>query len=413
MKMVVTGNEAAAWGARLSRPKVICAYPITPQSHIPETLSEWCAQGLLKAKFVNVESEYGALGYLLGASSGGVRTFTATSSLGLGLMHEELQWAAGIRLPIVMAVANRSLGGGSGVGCDQGDSLAQRDTGWLQFYCESNQEVVDTIIQAYKVAETVSLPAMVCLDGIYLSYILESTDIPEQEKVDAYLPPYEPQFTVLGMSHKMYHKYREQVPSGRQGYMQERYEMHKWENRSLKAILAANEEFREIFGRGYLPVEEYKCDDADIVVVNSGSTVGTCKTVIDKMRQEGHKIGLVKLKTFRPFPGEMVRKALAGRKKIAVIERSISPGQGGIWCQEIRTALTTNQKREFAPVYGFVAGLGGGWGGQHIGDITPELIEKAILYTIKTEPPQQDVIWLGLRGSEHVDDYDRNAIKVL
>jgi len=411
MRKVITGNEAAAYGVMLSRAEVVCAYPITPQSRIPELISEWCAQGLMKAKFVNVDCEIASLGYVMGASAGGVRVFTATSSQGLALMHEQLHWAAGARLPIVMANVNRPLGAPSKVGCDQSDSLSQRDTGWLQFYCESNQEVLDTIIQAYKVAESVSLPVMVCLDGIYLSNILESTEIPEQERVDKYLPPYRPTFRIPDWGWKIYYKDPSEIPPDHGAdHMVSRYEQHKWESKSLDAVLKANKEFQELFGRGYLPVAEYRCTDADVVVVMSGSAVGTCRTTVDKLREDGHKVGLVKLKMFRPFPRELIRKVLSGRKKVAVIERDLSPGQGGILCQEIKWALNANVRSEFVPIYPFVCGLGGGLG-EHVGDITPYLIEKAILYTMKAEPPRQEVIWLGLqqRGG---DEYDRNAIKI-
>lgn len=410
MIKVITGNEAAAYGAMLCRPEVVCAYPITPQSRIPEQIAELCAQGLMKAKFVNVESETAALGYVIGASATGVRVFTATSSQGLALMHEQLHWAAGARLPIVMANVNRPLGAPMNVTCDQSDSLSQRDTGWLQFYCESVQEVLDTIIQAYKVSETVSLPSMVCLDGVYLSYLTESTEIPEQGKVDKYLPPYKPTTKITEWDYKWPWKIYDRYPSepggySRQYYMGNRYELHKLQSRCVDAVLKANEEFKTLFGRDYPPVEEYKCEDADLVAVISGSAVGTGRQVIDKLREKGHQVGLVKLKMFRPFPLELVRNALGGRKKIAVIERDLSPGQGGIFHQEIKWALYGKRKGESPAMYGFIAGLGGG-------DITPDLIEKAILYTMKEEPPEQEVIWLGLEKKGASDEYDGNTIKI-
>lgn len=403
MIKVVTGNEAAAYGALLSRPDVVCAYPITPQSRMAEQLSEFHAQGLLKGKFINVESEMGSIGYATGASAGGVRVFTATSSQGLAWMHEGLHHAAGARLPIVMAVVNRSLSAPSNLGADQIDSLSQRDTGWMQFYCESNQEVLDTVIQAYKISESLSLPSMVCLDGVYLSYISESIDIPEQEKVDEYLPPYRPMFRETGFTYRVYQNF----PPGALGYredhfddyMKARYFLHKEESKCVASFLRANEEFQALFGRGYPPLEEYKCEDAEVVVVMSGSAVGTCRYVINRLREQGHKVGLIKLKMFRPFPKELVRNALKGRKKIAVIERDLSIGQCGIFYQEIKWALNTNMVHEFIPFYGFVAGLGGL-------DITPKLIEKAILFTINEDPPQQEVLWLGLKEGEISGEYD-------
>ena len=196
MIKVMTGNDAAAYGARLSRPEIVCAYPITPQSQIPEKLAAFHSRGELKGRFVNVESEMAALGYVTGAAIAGVRVFTATSSQGLAWMHEGLHWAAGARLPIVLVNVNRPLGAPWNLTCDQTDSLSQRDTGWLQFYCESNQEILDTVIQAYRISETLSLPSMVCLDGVYLSYLSETVDIPDQEMVDQYLPPFNPGYKI-------------------------------------------------------------------------------------------------------------------------------------------------------------------------------------------------------------------------
>lgn len=392
MIKIISGNEAAAYGAMLSRPQVIAAYPITPQSRIPEQLSEFVAQGVLKAVYKNMEAEVGVIGYLCGASAGGVRTFTATSGPGLLVMHEHLHTIAGSRLPVVMAVVNRT-GGPTEVALS--DTLSQRDTGWMQFYCESNQEVLDTIIQAYRVSEWVKLPSMVIQEGIYLSYLYEATDIPDQEKVDSYLPPYKPEFIVSP-----------RIVSPRRGIdrMTERYQMQKLLDSCVDIVLRANEEFEAIFGRGYLPVEEYKCDDADVVVVLQGSPVGTGRYVIDRMRENGHKIGLAKLKMFRPFPKELIRKVLGGRKKIAIIERDISSGQCGIFHQEIKWALNM-PKVEGIPIYGFVSGLGGA-------DISPQLIEKAILFTMQNDPPEQDVIWLGIGKKETSDDYDRSTVQI-
>lgn len=406
MIKVITGSEAAAYGAMLCRPALVCAYPITPASRVVEQLSEFYAQRLLTGRFINVESEMGAIAYVIGASSGGVRVFTATSSQGLAWMHEGLHWAAGSRLPIVLVDVNRPIAAPWNLTSDQSDGLSQRDTGWMQFYCESNQEVLDTVIQAYRVAESVGLPAMVCLDGVYLSYIAESIDIPDQKKVDEYLPPYAPAFPagkVTGTRYKLFDS--APPPPGSYSvddWMESRYVLHKLQHQCLGTVLKANEEFNALFGRSYLPLEEYKTEDADVVVVSAGSAVGTCRYVIDRLREAGHKVGLIKLKMFRPFPRELVRKALAGRKKVAVIERDMIPGQGGIFCQEIKWALS--DVGQFIPVYGFVSGLGGN-------DITTKLIEKAIQYTVREEPPS-DVIWLGLSPKKVSDEYDKRAIKI-
>jgi pyruvate/2-oxoacid:ferredoxin oxidoreductase alpha subunit len=406
MKMikVITGNEAAAYGALLSKPDVVCAYPITPQSRIPEQISEFYAQGLMHGKFVNVESEMAALGYVTGASLAGVRVFTATSSQGLAWMHEGLHWAAGARLPIVMVNVNRPMGAPWNLTCDQIDSLSQRDTGWMQFYCESNQEILDTVIQAYRISEATSIPAMVCLDGVYLSYLSDTVDdIPEQDRVDAYLPEYRPEYRIPGGGWKLFDRsprFSDPIPHD---FMQDRYLLHKLESRCLSHAIECNKAFLSIFGRGYAPVEAFWCEDAEIVVVMSGSAVGTCRHVIDTMRRQGHKVGLVKIKMFRPFPKATLKKALIGKEKILVIERDIVPGQGGIFYQELREAL--GGMDEGKRIFGFVSGLGGA-------DITPRLIEQAIQFTIKRDRPVREVIWLGLSPDQDEDEYDKNSFKI-
>ena len=403
MIKVITGNEAAAYGALLARPEVVCAYPITPQSRIPEQIAEFHAHGLMHGRFVNVESEMAALGYVTGASLAGVRVFTATSSQGLAWMHEGLHWAAGPRLPIVMVNVNRPLGAPWNLTCEQTDSLAQRDTGWMQFYCESNQEVLDTVIQAYKISESLCLPSMVCLDGVYLSFLSETVDIPEQGQVNQYLPEYRPNHRIPGGGWKLYDLapgYSEPVAMD---FMKDRYQFHKRQAACLAKAQKCNEEFQSLFGRGYPPVEAYRCDGADVAVVISGSAAGTCRFVVDEMVREGCNVGMVKLKMFRPFPRKPLFDALKDKRKVLVIERDLSPGQGGIFCQELKWALSgmpvANQ------IYGFVSGLGGA-------DITPQLIEKAIRYTLNAERPVQDVIWLGLAPDKDEDEYDRNTVKV-
>lgn len=403
MIKVITGNEAAAYGALLAKPEVVCAYPITPQSRIPEQISEFYAQGKLKGKFVNVESEMAALGYVTGASLAGVRVFTATSSQGLAWMHEGLHWAAGARLPIVMVNVNRPLGAPWNLTCEQTDSLSQRDTGWMQFYCESNQEILDTVIQAYRISESISLPSMVCLDGVYLSYLSETVDIPDQEMVDEYLPPFDPEFRIPGGGWKLYDVFPRDPQGDPHDFMMNRYYLHKRESQCMDRVIECNDLFASMFGRTYPPVEGYRCEDAETVVVISGSAVGTCRFVVDKMRAGGRKIGMVKIKMFRPFPGLLLRDILRDKKKILVIERDISPGQGGIFCQEVRWAMSG--ERNGRDVYGFIAGLGGA-------DITPGMIERAIQFALESERPVQEAIWLGMPPYEDEDEYDRNTIKV-
>jgi len=405
MIKVITGSEASSYGAMLCRPAVVCAYPITPASRVVEQIAEFYAEGRLKGRFINAESEMTAIGYVIGAAAAGVRAFTATSSQGLAWMHEGLHWASGARLPIVLVNVNRPIAAPWNLTSDQSDSLSQRDTGWMQFYCESNQEVLDTVIQAYKISESVGLPSMVCLDGVYLSYVAESISIPDQDKVDEYLPPYNPTFPAGKLTTYRYKLFDKAAPTAggysMDDWMESRYVLHKLQGKCLDAVLKADAEFKALFGRSYPPVEEYKTEDADVVVVSAGSAVGTCRYVVDRFREAGHKVGLVKIKMFRPFPRELIRKALGGKKRIAVIERDVIPGQGGVFCQEINWALSGHQS---VPVFGFVSGLGGN-------DITVKLIEKAMLYTMREEPTEE-VIWLGLPEKKVSDEDDKRAIKI-
>ncbi len=403
MIKVITGNDAAAYGALLSRPDIVCAYPITPQSQIPEKLASFHRNGELKGRFVNVESEMAALGYVTGAAIGGSRVFTATSSQGLAWMHEGLHWASGARLPIVLVNVNRPLGAPWNLTCDQIDSLSQRDTGWIQFYCENNQEILDTVIQAYRISESLSLPIMVCLDGVYLSYLSETVHIPPQEMVDKYLPPPNPGHRIKGGGWKLY----DIVPPERNphagDFMADRYELHKRESECLSTAVACDETFGALFGRGYPLVEEYRCDGADTVLAMSGSAVGTARDVVDQFWDDGLNIGLIKIRMFRPFPRHLLREKLKGKKKVAVIERDISPGQGGIFCQELKWALydCTNAPE----VYGLISGLGGA-------DITPDLIARAARFVLAAEKCPGEAIWLGLPKRKYPDAYDRSIITI-
>jgi len=286
---------------------------------------------------------------------------------------------------------------------EQTDSLAQRDTGWMQFYCESNQEILDTVLQAYRISESMGLPAMVCLDGVYLSYLSETVDIPEQDLVDKYLPEYKPTFKNPGGGWKLFESSPAAPEGGPRDFMLNRYYLHKRESKCVAKAIECNDAFKAVFGRGYDPVEAYRCEDAEVVVVISGSAVGTCRYVVEALRKQGYPVGMVKIKMFRPFPRELVRNALENKQKIMVIERDLSPGQGGIFCQEVKWAMSESDNAK--QIYGFIAGLGGE-------DITPELIEKAIRFTFDSERPIQDAIWLGLSSYKDEDDYDRNTIKI-
>ena len=383
MKRVVSGNKAVAYGVMLSRVQVISAYPITPQTTIVEELSRFCAEGEMEAKFIKVESEHSAMASIIASSVTGSRSFTATSSHGLALMHEMLHWAAGARLPIVLVNVNRAMGPGWNIWTDQTDSLSQRDTGWIQLYCEDNQEVLDTIIQAFKIAETVHLPVMVVLDAFFLSHTSEVVEIPEREEVDQFLPPFEPQYRLNPKEPRAY--YGLVSPDY---YMEFRYKMQKAMEETVEVARRVDEEFGRQFGRTHGLVEPYGCEDADAVMVTSGTVTGTSRVVIERLREEGIKVGLLKVKMFRPFPMREIKGVLNGVEKVGVIDRNISFGHGGIFAQELRSTFCNEDERP--TVFGFVMGLGGR-------DVTPEAIEEAIRYTLDNPGPKEEVVWVDLK----------------
>ena len=383
MEKVITGNYAASYGAKLARVQVIAAYPITPQTSIIEKLASFCADGELDARFIKVESEHSAMAACIGASATGARAFTATSGQGLFLMHEVVHWAAGARLPIVMAVVNRAAAPGWNIWTEQTDTLSQRDTGWMQFYCESNQEVLDTIIQAYKIAERVLLPAMVILDAFVLSHTSEIVDIPDQALVDEYLPPYKPP---LRLDVNDPHAFGGLLTPGE--YMEMRYKMQRAMEEAKRVVREADEEFGRLFGRRYGLVEGYRLDGAEVVLVTSGTVASTSRDVVDDFRERGIKVGMLKIRLFRPFPAEEVREALRGARKVAVIDRNISFGHGGIFAQEIKSVLYNAGLR--TPLFGFIAGLGGR-------DVTPQLIGQVLDYTLEHDEPPADIIWMGVK----------------
>jgi len=387
MKQVLEGSQAVAEAVRLARVDVISAYPITPQTHIVEYLSDFVADGTLRASFLKVESEHSALASLVGAASCGVRTFTSSSSQGLALMHEILHWSAGARLPIVMAEVNRALGPGWNIWADQLDSLAQRDTGWIQLYCEHGQEVLDTVLMAYRLAERVSLPVMVIMDAFFLSHTYEPVDVPDQERVDQFLPPFEPRFRLdrddpVAFSPLVSPQY----------YMEIRHNAARAMDESVEQLAYIEEVFSEIFDRTYGPVEPFLCEDAEIILVTSGTVTGTARHVVRELRARGERVGLLKIKLFRPFPRDVIRRALGGTEKVAVIDRNCSFGIGGIFAQEVRAALCG---LEGCPrVYGYIAGLGGR-------DVTTGLLEDIYDHTKNSEVPPEVSIWMGLQEVDH------------
>ncbi len=380
MKEFMTGNHAVAFAVRLCRTPLIAAYPITPQTAIYEKLSEWEASGILKGIMMRTESEHSAMASCIAASLTGVRTFTATSSQGLALMHEMLHFAAGCRAPVVMANVNRLLAAPWGFWADQLDSLSQRDTGWIQFYCENGQEALDTVIQAYKIAEQVYLPAMLSLEAFFVSHFMEVVDLPEQGQVDRFLPPMDlphkfdidkPGFLVPVVPSELYRKYRHMA----QGSMD-----------SVKEIaMRVDQEFKKEFGRNYGIVESIMVEDAEVVIVTAGSITSTARVAIKELREEGHRIGLLKIRLFRPFPIEAIQSALRGKKRIAVIDRNISLGGGGIFCQELRAALVHSPDHPL--IFSYIAGIGGT-------DVDPEAIEKIALDVMKKTEPMDRPNWI-------------------
>ena len=346
------GSRAVAEAVALCRPEVICAYPISPQTHIVEALGELVKEGALTpCEFINVESEFAAMSVAIGSSATGARTYTATASQGLLFMAEAVYNASGLGLPIVMTVANRAIGAPINIWNDHSDALSQRDSGWLQIFAETNQEALDLHIQAFRLAEELSLPIMVCMDGFILTHAYERVDMPTQEQVDAYLPKYSPR-QVLDPANPV----SIGAMVGPEAFMEVRYLAHAKQMEALKLIPEYAAEFKAVFGRdsGGL-VHTYKADDADTIVVAMGSVLGTIKDVVDEMREAGHKIGVLGITLFRPFPIAQVREALRHAKRVVVLEKSLAVGLGGILSTNVGMALAAQP----VDVYTVVAGLGG------------------------------------------------------
>jgi pyruvate ferredoxin oxidoreductase alpha subunit len=346
------GSHAVAEAVALSRPEVICAYPISPQTHIVEGLGELVKDGTLApCEFINVESEFAAMSVAIGSSAAGARTYTATASQGLLFMAEAVYNASGLGLPIVMTVANRAIGAPINIWNDHSDSMSQRDCGWIQLFAESNQEAVDLHIQAFKLAEELSMPVMVCMDGFILTHAYERVDIPSQADVDAFLPPYEPR-QVLDTSDPV----SIGAMVGPEAFMEVRYLAHAKQLMALDVIPRIAEEFSARFGRnsGGL-IRTYQTDDAETIVIALGSVLGTLKDTIDEMRADGIKIGVLGIQSFRPFPIAAVRAVLQGAKKFVVLEKSFSVGLGGVVSTDVRLAMTGIGLKG----YTVVAGLGG------------------------------------------------------
>ena len=346
------GSAAVAEAVALCRPEVICAYPISPQTHIVEGVGEMVKSGeQTNCEYINVESEFAAMSVAIGSSATGARTYTATASQGLLFMVEAVYNASGLGLPIVMTVANRAIGAPINIWNDHSDSISQRDSGWIQLFAETNQEALDLHIQAFKLAEELSLPVMVCMDGFILTHAYERVDMPTQEQVDAFLPPYEPR-QVLDTNAPV----SIGAMVGPEAFMEVRYLAHDKQMHALDLIPNIAKEFKEGFGRdsGGL-VRGYRMEDAETVVIAMGSLLGTIKDTVDQMRDAGVKIGVLGIISFRPFPLEAVRAALKGVKRVVVVEKTFAVGIGGILATDVRTAMDGISIID----YTVVAGLGG------------------------------------------------------
>lgn len=384
---MMNANHAAAIAAKLARVDVTAVYPITPQTSISEKLAEMVQKGEMDAKFLTVESEHSAMSVLIGASYAGARTFTATSSHGLALMHEMLMWAVGARRPIVMPVAARTIGAPWNIWGEHQDVITERDTGWLQIFCENNQEVLDTVLMAYRVAEDpeVMLPIMVVEDGFIMSHTVDIVDVPEQDRVDRYLPPFRPKYPI-DVNNPMRHGGLV-MPDW---WTEFRYLIHLSQEAARTKLVEAEKAFEEEFGRSYGGLMEYyQCEDADAILVIAGSAAGTAKEVADRFRSDGKKVGVAKLRVFRPFPAKEVRRLSEMTSTIGVFDRSYTFGDGGAMFNEVRSALQPGDSM----VKNYVGGLGGR-------DVTVKYIEwifEDLLKISAAGKVDRVVEWVGLK----------------
>ncbi len=355
MMKVVEGSYAVAHAVMCCSPDVVSAYPITPQTHIVEHLSQLVADGEMDSEFLTVDSEFTALSVLVGSSAMGARCYSSTTSQGLALMYEVLYNVSGLRMPVVMTVANRALGAPLNIWNDQQDSIGARDVGWLQIYAENVQEAVDATPQAYKIAEDPDIltPIMVCMDGFILTHVYEPVELLDREKVLGFLPAFKPADILDPANPKTFGSFADPTT-----YTEFRYQQFEAQERALAKIEQVAKEFQETFGRYYGGViDTYQSEDAEIVIVTMGSVIGTIKDAIDQMRAEGKKVGLVKVRSYRPFPVQALRKALKDAHVIAVVEKDVSIGMEAGLLTDLKSAFYNSSIR--TPIIGFAAGLGG------------------------------------------------------
>lgn len=372
---VIEGSRAVAEAVKLCRPHIICAYPITPQTHIVAELAQMVADGELKTEYVNADSELSAASIVLGASAVGARAYTSSTSQGILLMNEVLYNIAGMRLPVVLSCANRAISAPLNIWNDQQDSISVRDSGWIQLCAEDNQEAADMHVQAYKIGEDhrVLLPVMLCLDGFIISHTYEPVELMSQEEVDKFLPSYNPPYYLTPENPLTFGCFAEPDK-----YLETRYTINQRMEKAKEVIEEVAEDFKESFGRyGGGLIDTYQVEDAQFVFVAMGSVVATMRDVVDYLRAEGRKVGLLKIRAFRPFPKEAIRKALAKVKNIAVVEKAISLGSGGILGPEIKAAFYGRSQPP--QISTFIAGLGGR-------DITDETLIKILSRAEKASP---------------------------
>jgi 2-oxoisovalerate ferredoxin oxidoreductase alpha subunit len=399
VKMVITGNSSVAYGSKLARAEVVAAYPITPQTTIVEKIADFVGNGVMKTQYIKVESEHSAMAACIAASQTGVRSFTATSAHGLALMHELLMWASYARAPVVMANVNRAMGPPWSVWADHQDSIAQRDTGWIQLYSENNQEVLDTIIQLFKVCEDeeILIPGMTTLDAFYLSHTYEVVDLPDQELVDEYLPKFNPPYKLdvdephgfgsLVMPHTW--------------HMEFRYKLALAMDLAREKILQAEKDWEKITGRSYGGLLDlYRTDDADVVLMAAGTNASTAREAVDDLRSEGKKVGLARIRFFRPFPYEQVRELAKTVDVIGVSERTYTFGYGGPFFAEVGGAIFNSLEGDERPIMkNYMLGVGGrDVQKKHIIDILNNMLKIKELGKL-----DEEIFWYGLKDADHPD----------
>ena len=396
MHIIESGNFAAATGVKLSRVQVVAAYPITPQTPLTEKLSEYVAAGELDSQYIPVESEHSALAVCIAASSTGARAFTATSSNGLLYMSEQVHWAAGARLPIVMCVVNRGIGSPWTIWNDQQDSMSQRDAGWIQLYANDHQQIIDTVIKAFHLAQSVSIPVMVCYDGYLLSHSYMPFEIPAQDKVDKFLPAFSSHYHLdpdnpANLNSVTMPDLRVDVRGNTApAYMEIRNALHRDLINSIEVLEEIDEKYKNIFSRGGFPItEEYRCQDATVIAVSIGSLSYHLRDVVDTLREEGIMVGILSLHLYRPFPNEAIIKVLRNAERVIVFEKALSYGYAGPLYGDIKSALYDCDERPV--IQSFILGIGGR-------EIKTKDLYQILKEACQTSKPRTgESVWAGLK----------------